>query len=167
MKILQCCLISGMMFSSVGAVARDVPDVELQSGQQAQIQLIGQSVLKAMRAAEPAPERDPVIAHITSMKQQIGKMAQIDASLPLSLEELRGVQGLTVPRALSAASETQAELAMQSFRGRMDALKTETQSLREASASIGWFVRTCNAMVGDVIGIKSACSECSYRANVS
>ncbi len=124
-RTTQIGLLAGMMLLGTAVIAQDAPNTALQPDQRAQIQSIGQSVIKAMRTAEPAPERDAVAAQIQAIKQQVNLMATLDSSSSLTL------QGQRASKSLSVQSQTNVNGAMDTLRTRLDTLKAQTQKLRD------------------------------------
>lgn len=118
-------MVSGLMLSSTALTAQEAPNVPLQPDQRAKVQAVGQSLIQAMRSAEPAQDREAIVAQIKSIKQQVDLMATLDTSSSLTL------QGQTSVQSLSAQRQTKTDQAMNTLRARLNTLKGDTQSLRD------------------------------------
>ena len=119
-------LLASVMALSVPGFAQETANTTLAPKQREQIQAIGQSVIQAMRTAEPASERDDVVAQISAMKQQVEGMATLDTSSSLSLAGASESQAK-----VSAQSQAKVDTAMTALRASLATLNNQTHTLRD------------------------------------
>lgn len=136
MKLISLCVIVSAISCSLNVIAQDAPRTSLPPEQKAQIQQVGQAVIRAMRSAEPAPERKAVVAQIHAIRQQIKQinhLAALDTDTPLTLlqeSDVSVAQGASMPvRASQVSARRSADVA--TLRQQLGVLAGHTRTVRE------------------------------------